>query len=501
MDAERKFSLEADELLKLRLFGKAQKAPNAILDVKRGDRPVLSSHQRRLWFLHHLFPEAPAYNILISYRFRGKLNEGVLERALAFILDRHEVLRTHFPVVNGEPFQQIDPAGAFRLFKTDASSMQNGEKYAISIVRSMRDTRFDLQQGPLFCVKFIKLSSTEYVLCIVVHHSIFDRDSLEIFCHELATAYADISEGAWPKMNPLPVQYADYATWEHRVLCGDEAADHLTFWEEHLAGASFQLDLPTDRPRPTAPSWHAGSVEISIPPETADRLRNVATDRGATIFMLCLAAYHVILSRYAGADDTVVGIPVNQRSNTALERMIGFFANSLPIHLKISNDMHFSDLVDHAKYAVLDAYEHSIIPFDHIVDRIGPSREASRNPIMQVWFDLANSVKRTDGQVLRLPELETSNFDNGTVHTRFDFEMHLVRHQSGALHGQLLYADELFDQGTAKRFARHYENFLAAAAANPEQHIWKIPIFDADESSMIIDGWGASSGDDAEGIS
>lgn len=430
----------------------------------------------------------------MSYLIKGRLDIKALERSLNFIRDRHEVLRTHFPVADGEPFQQIEPASAFQLTVVDATGAQNRDEFARSIIRAMRDTPFDLQRGPLFRVKLIKLSAEEHVLCVVVHHSVFDRESLEIFSDELAMAYTAISEGTWPNTNPLPVQYADFATWEHDILRGDAAAQ-LAFWQEHLAGADFVLDLPADRPRPAAPSWRAGSAEIRIPPETTYELRNLAADRGVTIFMVCFAAYYAVLARYASTGDIVVGIPVNQRSETALERMIGFFANSLPVRLKISGDLRFSDLVDQAKDAVLDAHEHAMIPFDYIVERISPIREASRNPIMQVWFDLASSDGRASKQAMQLPDLAISHYYDGTARTRFDFEMHLAGQHDGIIHGHLLYAEELFDRGTAQRFSRHYENFLTAAAANPEQRVGQIPIFDPDELFRYIEAWGTSGED------
>jgi condensation domain-containing protein len=477
-------SAGARELLKRRLGGTTAAAfPSG----PRPARPPLSFGQRRLWFLHRLTTAKTAYNTPASFRLRGRLDTVALLAAMNLVIVRHEALRTRFGVADGEPFQIVDDPAPLTLPITAAPT----EAAAAELVRADAGTEFDLADGPLFRARLVRLTADDHVLSVVVHHTVFDRASLEIWLGEVATGYAALSAGHQPDLAALPAQYADFATWQRNELTDDVLNGHLAFWRDQLAGVPFVLDLPTDRPRPALPSGRAGYVDLQVPADTVSGLRALAKSRGTTLFVVALAAYQAVLGRHAGADELVVGCPATGRTRVALEPLIGFFVNSLPVRADLRGDPPVAVLVDRARDALLGAHEHQDVPFDRVVEELGPPRDLSRNPLFQVWFDL---VSGDEQGVPGLPGLRVEPFDPGQVRTRFDMELHLLETNDGTVTGRLQYAQDLFDEDTATAFAVHYRTFLQEVGRDPALRLSGAEIFPAEELRRILRDWGTASG-------
>lgn len=448
----------------------------------------LSPGQRRLWFLDQLTVDNIAYNSPASYRVRGPLDVPALERALAWVVDRHDVLRIRYEVVNGEPVGVLGDRGRFRL---PVSSAESEEKVAQEI-RADIERPFDLVRGDLFRARLHRLAADDHVLAIVVHHSVFDGTSYGIWAREVSTAYRAFLNGRTPSGNPV-TQYAEHARRQQETFTGQVEQRQLGYWRETLSGAPEVLELPADLPRPARPSHRAGFVDFAVSTRAAAALRDQASSAGGSLFMITLAAYVVLLARYTGSRDVVVGCPVDARRASAFEDTVGFFVNSLPVRVGTEGDPAFSDLVARTRWAVLDALSNMDVPFERIVEELAPSRDLARNPVFQLWFDLAVHPPGGDAGVPDLAGTEVVRFDAASVRTRFDAELHLAVHPSGELTGRLQYATDLFDAASAERFVAHYRAVLEDFAARPEARLSEVRMFTPAELHTLIEIWGTAS--------
>ncbi|MFD4607409.1 condensation domain-containing protein [Streptomyces sp. NPDC058440] len=484
----------ARALMERRLAGLAAPAQEA--PALRPERPPLAPGQRRLWFIHQLSRDSLAYNVPTAYRLRGRLDAEALDRAVRHVVRRHEVLRTCYPAdEDGEPFQRVLEAdtadGRTLVVRHDLGSVPDPVAEALRLAGEEADHRFSLDsEGPLR-VWLARLGQDDHVLGIVVHHIAFDRESLAILATEISAAYRAETAAEKPGLPPIEVQYADFAAWQRGLTDTAEYDRALGFWRDTLRSLAHVLELPADHERPKEPTYEAGEAAIRIEAETADRLRALSAERGASLFMTCLAAFQGLLSRYTGVPDLAVGCPVNGRVKVAYEGLIGFFANSLPIGVRLGDDPPFRSMVDRAREALLSAHAHQSVPFDRIVRELSPLRDISRNPLVQVWFDLDAGGTGTATDLLDLPGVSAEYFAEGRVRTRFDAEMHLGDRADGTITGRLLYARDLFEVATAESFCEHYTNFLTAVAADPELRLSRVPIFSARQLSTLLDDWSA----------
>lgn len=458
------------------------------------DRPLpLSFGQQRLWFLDRLAPGTVAYNVSDAYRLRGALDLGALEQALIAVVDRHEALRTHYTVIDREPVQVIDPPGGFRLARTDVETDPAPEQSARECALTDAETPFDLARGPLFRARLIRLAPTDHILSIVVHHSVFDHQSLEIWARDVSVAYRAYLSGLLPRFGEPGARYADFAVGQHAAFVGRDGDRHLAYWQHRLAGAPPVLELRADKPRPLVPSHRARPVEFTVSPQLTASLHCLAAEHGATLFMLTLAAYQALLSRHTSVADIVVGFPVSGRWQTAFENTIGFFANSLPARARMAGDPQFTELIAQVRDGILDAYDHVELPFERIVEALAQPRDLSRNPVVQVWFNLIDEQSAGRRAGLSLVGLAVDRFETGKARTRFDVELHLVRTPTGELSGRLLHATDLFEPVTTTRFASHYSTFLQSVAKNPDLRVSEVPIVPPEELVTIVMDWGTAS--------
>ncbi|WP_158857501.1 condensation domain-containing protein [Streptomyces sp. NRRL B-1347] len=486
----------ARRLMELRLAGLS--APVSKERDPRPERPPLAPAQRRLWFIHQLTQGSLAYNVPTAYRLRGPLDTEALERAVHLVVRRHEVLRTCYPAdEHGEPFQRVLDADAgprTPVARHDLTSAADPVAEALRIAGSEADHRFRLDaEGPLR-LWLATLGPDDHVLGIVVHHIAFDRESLAILAGELSAAYRAEATAGTPELPPLDAQYADFALWQTGLTGTQEYERELGYWRETLGRLAPVLELPADHQRPKEPTYRAGEAAIHIDAETADRLRALSTERGASLFMTCLAAFQGLLSRYTAETALAVGCPVNGRAKVAYEGLIGFFANSLPIGVHLDDDPAFAAMVDRTRESLLSAHAHQNVPFDRIVRELSPVRDLSRNPLVQVWFDLDAGDTGTAADLLALPGVRSEYFTEGRVRTRFDAEMHLGERADGTITGRLLYAQDLFAAETANGLCEHYANFLAAVAADPGLRLSRVPLFSARQRSTLLDDWSVGSG-------
>ncbi|MFB7664837.1 amino acid adenylation domain-containing protein [Kitasatospora sp. NPDC056138] len=459
-----------------------------------GEEPVLSFAQQRLWFLDRLQTGTIAYVMPdTTYRIQGPLDVAALRTALRSVLDRHAVLRSHFEDDGGEARIRFAPSTAITVEQLDLSGSAEPLEAALEFVRTAAHTPFDLTTGPLVRLTLLRLGDDDHVLQMTVHHAVFDGFSIYLFEEELTTAYRAAVAGAQPGWPPLTVDYADFAAWQRETLTDEAAAGQAAYWREALGGAPAALELPTDHPRPPLPSYRGGSIRFTLAEEVVTRLREAARGRAATLFMVTAAAYQVLLGRYAGTEDVVIGCPAAGRSRPELEELIGFFVNSLPLRADLSGDPRFGALLDQVRDTTLDAFAHQGLPFERLVEELAPPRDLGRNPVFQAWFDLF-----TPGCRLHLDGTGTDRFVPEWATTRFDLELRLAEQEDGSLSAELVYAADLFDRPTMELFAEHYAVLVASIAADPDRPLSELAVAGPAELERILTDWNDSALPDAD---
>jgi len=463
-------------------------AAAAPLRAERRSGPLPLSHaQERLWFLHQLEPESPFYNIPFAVRMRGVLDGAALRDALAAIVRRHEALRTTFHADASGSWQTIHPPpSSFELplvdLRTLPAEWREGERRRLLAKEAARP--FDLRRDPMLRGLLVRLAEDEHVLALTLHHAAGDGWSIGVLFHELAA----LCSGASDPLPELPVQYADYACWQRERMRGPALEAQVAYWRERLAGAPAALELPADRPRPARQSHRGASRAFELPPRLTTRLRALAREADATLFMVLLAAFDLLLHRLGGRDDVVVGAPVAGRVRPEVEGVIGFFANTLPLRTDLSGDPSFRALVGRVRETTLEAYAHQEVPFGEVVRAVRPERTLSHNPLFQAAFALQNAgMEPVDlpGLSLRLEEVES-----GT--SKFDLFLEMEE-RDGGLRGRLEYAADLWEPASAERMVARFRRLLEGVAADPDRPLSSAELSGAGERRALLRrGRGAS---------
>ncbi len=455
----------------------------AVAPVERrpdGEAPALSFAQERLWFLDHLEGKSAFYNVPAALRIEGDLDVVALERAVEKLVARHEVLRTTFATVKGQAIQVIHPPSPVKLDVIDLSHLPEPERSerASAIAADEAREPFDLEKGPLLRASIVRRSKADHTLLLTLHHIVSDAWTRGIVNREIGALY---SGAALPD---LPVQYADYARWQRAWLAGPVLDVELGYWRDKLKGASFALELPADRPRPAVPSRRGAWKNFAIPAEIAARLRELARREGATLFMVLLAAFDVMIARLSGQRDFVVGSPVAGRSRPEIEGLVGFFVNTLVLRAELADDPSFSDLVARTRETCLGGYAHEDLPFERLVAELAPERDLSRTPLFQVMFMFQTA--RQDELALAGLTLRPEEVSVGT--SKFDLTLGLLETKSGAIEGAFEYASDLFDEATIERFAAVLSVVLDAASRDPSLTVSAIPVFREADRALVIAG-------------
>ncbi|UGQ48160.1 non-ribosomal peptide synthetase [Massilia endophytica] len=449
--------------------------------IARPERIPMSFAQERLWFLDQLQPGGSEYNIPLAIRMRGSLDAAALERALGELAARHEVLRTRFALADGQGCQVIDPPAPWtlELAEVPGASRDAREAALEGMLREEAARPFDLCAGPVLRSRLLRLAPDEHVLQLVIHH--IASDGWMVLLRELVALYAGRAPAA------LPVQYADYALWQRAWLSGERLEGQLAYWKQQLAGAPASLDLPADRPRPAVQSFRGASHKLAVPAAVAGRLRALAQEEGATLFMAMLAAFQAVLARWSGQDDVLVGSPIAGRSRSETEGLIGFFANTLVYRGDLSGDPSLRGLLRRVRSTALGAFAHQDLPFERLVEALQPVRDMSRSPVFQVMIALQNEAHHA----LELPGLELTEVATAKAHAKFDLTLGVAETAEG-LSCELEYATDLFDETTIRRFGNHLQTLLASASADPERSLAAFSLLDGAER-LLLEEWSGGS--------
>jgi amino acid adenylation domain-containing protein len=458
--------------------------------ISRADRsrPLpLSFGQERLWFVDLLEGGSAVYSQPDALRLSGALDAAALERALGEVVRRHETLRTRFQDGASGPVQVVDPFAGFTLPVTDLSALDSDARAAAVRRLAAEDAArpFDLSRTHPFRASLLRLGESEHVLLLSSHHAATDGWSTGILFRELGALYESFRDGRESPLTELPVQYADYAAWQREQLAGAALDGQLAWWKERLAGAPALLELPTDHPRPAVQTYRGAHVPVELSADVAHGLAALGRRGGATLHMVLLAAFQVLLGKYAGTDDVVVGSPVAGRTRGELEGLIGFFVNALVLRTDLSGDPAFREVLRRVREMTLSAYEHQDVPFERLVAELQPDRTLSYSPLHQVTFTL----HAHDGEaVVGLPDIEVAHVGADEETARFDLTLALTVHDGG-ITGRLHYATDLFERATAERMAEHLRRLLEQVAADADAPLSRLALVDAAERARVMDEW------------
>ncbi len=439
----------------------------------------LSFAQKRLWFLEQLQPGLSVYNLPTALRLTGKLNIPTLEQSFQTIISRHEILRTSFTVLNDEPVQNITTNVSLTLPVIDLQGLSQ-EVQAAQIIQQATTFAvrpFDLAQTSLLRAVLLLLGEDEYVLLFVMHHIIADYWSLRVLVQELILTYQGQT---LPK---LAIQYVDFANWQQKWLQSSARTTQLEYWRKQLQDCPCELSLPTDYPRPAVQTFQGARLSFVLSGELSHQLGLLAQKQGATVFMTLLAAFNVLLYRYSGQKDILVGSTVTSRDRAEISNLIGLFVNNLVFRTKLSGNPSFRELLDQVKETTIAALAHQELPFEDLVEQLQPERNLSQNALFQVMFILHN----TPNQSIQIPGLVIEPLETQHSTTRFDLSLDMYETPSG-LRGSLEYSTDLFQSATIERFVQHFQRLLQGIVENPEQSIAELPILTEREQQQI-QGW------------
>jgi amino acid adenylation domain-containing protein/thioester reductase-like protein len=471
-----------EQVLERRRKAKIARQSREFLDG-RLQLPV-SMAQQRLWFFDQLHGSNSIYNIPLSIRLRGELNERALCEALDALIMRHEVFRSVLLSVAGEARQEISAEGRFHLELIDLSDLDGAQREVrvSEHERAEADDHFDLPSGPLIRGRLLKLHDTEHVLLVTMHHIISDGWSTGIFMRELTELYTAFQTNASNPLAPLAIQYADYAQWQRDWLQGRVLEEQLSYWRSSLAHAPTQIELPTDRARPVVQSYRGQHARVVIDAELSWQLRALAKRHGMTLFMVLCAAWSLYLSRISGQQDVVIGTPMANRRRPGVEDIIGFFVNMVPLRLTVGPDLALRELFAHVKEVTLGAYDHQDVPFEQLVEAIKPERTLSRHPIFQVAFVLQNAPRSE----LSLPGLSVYQKEIANEAAKFDLQLVLQEH-ADEIAGTLGYATDLFDAATIERWVCGFVEILQRMVRNEHGAVHDLFALSSGERERIIE--------------
>ena len=454
-----------------------------------GGPPALSFAQQRLWFLDQFEPGSSAYNIPTALRLSGPLDVEALRRALETIVARHEPLRTTIRAVDGTPVQIIAEPPALALPLVDLTTVPDPDREAELQQRLDAEAQrpFDLARDVMLRAILFRFGPQEHVLSVVMHHIASDGWSMGVFFKELNAGYGTFVAGRdWP-LPPLPIQYADYAVWQREWLRGAALQAQIAYWKDQLAGTPAALELPTDFPRPPMQTFKGARETMLIPPGLVKALQTVGRRDGATLFMTVLAAFQVLLHRYSGEDDIVVGSPIAGRTRVELEGLLGFFVNTLVLRARCGGNPTFREFLGGVREAALGAFAHQDIPFERLVEEVQPARSLDRSPLFQVFFALQNP----DHAGLALPGLVVRGQAVHSGTEKFDLSLYLIERADG-LRVACSYNTALFAPATIRRLLEHYHTLLAGIAADPDARLADLPVLTAAERMQILVEWTAT---------
>ncbi|TLW90608.1 amino acid adenylation domain-containing protein [Saccharomonospora piscinae] len=467
-------------MLDARLAGRAELPDeDRIPTVSRQEPLPLSFAQQRLWFLHQYEPDGIEYNASVGLRLAGTLDRGALSHAVTGLVARHEALRTTFDTVDGIGVQRVAEPADVPVRLTDLSDVDDQAAELDRLARAEAARPFDLYTGPVVRFSLWRLSATEHVFVVSVHHVVTDGWSMGVLLRDFAALYGAAARGRTPKLPPLPVQPADVAVWQRERFTDDALADDLAYWRERLAGIT-PLELPTDRGRPAIRTTNGALHVTRVPAEVANGLTALCRERGATLFMLVVAATSALLSRWSGNHDIALGAISTGRARPELEHVVGDFTNTLV--LRSAPQGAFDSYLAEVKQTVLGAFAHQDMPFDHLVDRLAPERDPSQTPLVQALIVLQNT-----GMALPdLPDLRVSEFRMPCLAAAFDITFDFAE-RDGGIDLSVEYNTDLFDLDTVERLAEGLTLLLQRVAVAPSETVEALPILTETDRARLLD--------------
>lgn len=444
----------------------------------------LSFAQQRLWFLDQLEPNSYTYNLRRRVRLTGTIQEDALQKALNAIVHRHEALRTTISSLDGSPLQVIGEPRPVDLKILDLASL-SAEDRQVQLSNAIKDEiqrPFNLSKHLMLRATLIHLSEREHVLLLSMHHIASDGWSTGILMHELATFYESFITGKPPSLPSLQIQYADFAVWQRQWLQGENLNKQLLYWKERLRDAPTALDLPVDRPRPSVRTYHGRKQGTIFPAYLCEAIRSLGQQEGSTLFMTLLAAFNVLLYRYTGQKDILIGTPIAGRTRVEIEPLIGFFINTLVLRTDASGNPTFRELLQRVRKVALEAYTHQDLPFEKLVEELQPERTLSQSPLFQVMFVLQNAPR----PAWELPGLTITPFDTDTD-TPAKFDLVLAAIEKGKeIHVRFKYNSDLFDDATITRMQNHFRTLLEGIVTDPGQRLSDLPLLTPTERSQLM---------------
>jgi len=460
------------------------------IEARGASEAPLSFAQQRLWFLDRLVPESPLYNIPTALRLEGRLSHPALEAAVTEIVHRHEILRTRFRSEAGRPVQVIEAPRRQAVPTVDLGRLarRERERELHRVLRFETQRPFDLGRGGLLRLLVVALAEDDRALAVTLHHIASDGWSTRIFVPEMAALYRAALGGEPSPLEALEIQYADFAQWQREWLQGEVLAAEIDYWRGELEGAPDLLELPADRPRPAMPSFRGGTAWVALPAELQPRVGELARREGVTRFMLLLAAFETLLHRLAGERDLVVGTPVAGRTRVEIERLIGFFVNTLALYTRVEPGMDFRTLLARVRETALGAYSHQDVPFERLVEELAPERNLARTPFFQVMFVLQDVGGR---EPIELPELVLKPLGAELETAKFDLSLSIVEARGSWL-ARAEYSADLFDETTVRRWLGHFARLLETAVGAPETRVRDLPWLAPAERHQVLRAWNDS---------
>jgi surfactin family lipopeptide synthetase A len=448
----------------------------------------LSFGQQQMWLLAQLIPDTPVYNECVTIHLPGPLDVDVFARSFNGIIRRHEAWRTSFPIIDGQPVQMIHPAPTLRLPVVDLRHLPHAEREAeaLRIAKAVALPPFDLAKGPLLRPTLIQLDDEEQRLFLTMHHIIFDGFSLyQVFLPELQALYRAFLSGEPSPLPELQIQYADFASWRRGQLSGEMLAEQLAYWKKQLAGAPASLPLPTDRPRSSIPSYRGSMETFALSKRLTDALKALGLREGATLYMTLVAAFQTMLYRYTRQDDLLMGTSISDRPHPELQKLMGYFLNTLVLRTNLSGHPSFRELLRRVREVTLEALAHQDVPFEHLVRELKPERISGQNPLFQVMLSLEPPLSiLPSGWTLTQMDVKTDT-------AKFDLGIELDDRPEGLI-GRFGYNTDLFDRSTIVRMAGHWQTLLEGIVANPTLPITELPFLTDAEHHQLLAEWNAT---------
>ncbi len=482
-DAKRRLM---EKMLQGKQGNKVTSAASGIPKRSQQEPAQLSFAQQRLWFLDQLNPGNTAYVFSNLVRLSGSLNVEALKASFANIVARHENLRTRFIDESGIPRQEIFPHLEFEfpLIDLSGSGIEAAQKQLTELAHQETQQAIDLKGSQLFRVKLCRLTDDQHAVIITMHHIIYDGWSLAVLFSDWKQFYEAHLDSGLNKPANLAVQYADFAVWQRGQLSLPKMQQQLAFWKEALSGDLPVLNLPSDRPRPPVASFRGETCWMHLPLSLSQQLESLARREDCTLFMVLYAAFVVLLSRYSGETDILVGSPIAGRNHRDVENLIGFFINTVVMRTSLSNNPDFCELLQQVKQQTGDAYANQDIPFEKLVEELQPERTLTQNPFFQVMFALQNTPAPPESMADLAMSVEEVDGSSAV----FDLTMSLYQSKKG-LNGYFEYSTDLFDKSTIERMLNHYQNLLQNIVDRPEQPISKLGLLSAEEINTTLVEW------------